>query len=220
MLFNRFLPIAALISFGAPILAAPISFPRATGLSAAELQEECDKMYTELEDAIARQSMGLSISSEELSAPKERTAANSSMAAVFVTAQSKMDSLQSEIDQVMAGPIGSMEGKIGKIMIEIDTEVKQVHSGVKSFIGAESSVVYGNPDGGALLTTQLANRVLPFYILITVKNISGYTFTSAQQSIRKDITAMKKTLSIVSSELADEVSSTILISSIGYTSLA
>ncbi|KAF8705145.1 hypothetical protein RHS03_05653, partial [Rhizoctonia solani] len=235
MLFNRFLPIAALISFGAPILAAPISFPRATGLSAAELQEECDKMYTELEDAIARQSMGLSISSEEsvkmvnlkaLCAPKERTAANSSMAAVFVTAQSKMDTLQSEIDQVMAGPIGSMEGKIGKIMIEIDTEVKQVHSGVKSFIGAESSVVYGNPDGGALLTNnQLANRVSTFLLNIAkmegaVKNISGYTFTSAQQSIRKDITAMKKTLSIVSSELADEVSSTILISSIGYTSLA
>ncbi|KAF8757727.1 hypothetical protein RHS01_03539 [Rhizoctonia solani] len=120
--------------------------------------------------------MGLSISSEEsvkmvnlkaLCAPKERTAANSSMAAVL------------------------WRGRSEKIMIEIDTEVKQVHSGVKSFIGAESSVVYGNPDGGALLTNnQLANRVSTFLLNIAkmegaVKNISGYTFTSAQQSIRK-----------------------------------
>jgi hypothetical protein len=63
----------------------------------------------------------------------------------------------------MAGPIGSIEKPVGQFMSEMDTCVKQTHSGIKSLIGAESSVVYGNPDGGTQLTTeQLAKHVFTF----------------------------------------------------------
>ncbi|CAE6443955.1 unnamed protein product [Rhizoctonia solani] len=226
MLFNRFFPIVALVSFAAPVLAAPISFPRSSGLSAAELQEECDKMYTELEGVIARQSIGLSVSSEEsakmvnlkaLCTPMERTAANSSVAAVFISAQIKLDDLKPKIEAIMTGPIGSIEKQAGQFMTEIDTEVKKLHSGIKSFIGAESSVVYGNPNGGAQLTNDQLGKHISTLLLMesAVKNVSGYTFTSAQQNIRKDTAAIKKTLAIISTELADEVANTMLISSMG-----
>ncbi|KAG8711842.1 hypothetical protein FRC11_001675 [Ceratobasidium sp. 423] len=228
MLFNRILPFVTLAALAAPTLAAPIALNLA--LDSEELKIECDKTYTELEDLLERQSLGLPINAEAeakianlkaLCTPVERTESNSSVATVVLAAQSKLDILKPKIEEVMAGPIGSIEKQVGTMMTEVHTEVSQLNTGIRSFIGAKPSEVYGNPTGGAQLTNdELVKIVHTFLSHVseleeTVKNVSGFTFTSAQQSIRKDILAMKKTLGIISSELAEGVANMMLVASMG-----
>ncbi|KAJ1306490.1 hypothetical protein OPQ81_007493 [Rhizoctonia solani] len=233
MLFNRLFPLVTFASFATRTLAVPIVLNLA--LNSDELKAACDQKYTELEDIIARQNIGLPVGTEAeakianlkaLCTPKERTESNSSVAVVVLAAQKKLDTLKPKIEAVMVGPMGSIEKQVGKMMTEVHTEVNQLNEGIRSFIGAEPSVVYGNPGGGAQLTNDELAKII--YTLLshiselekTVENVSGYTFTSAQQNIRKDITAVKKTLGVISSELANGVASMMLIASAGSGALA
>ncbi|CAE6474805.1 unnamed protein product, partial [Rhizoctonia solani] len=223
MRFNYIFSLVALASFAVPSLTAPIGLNLA--LNPEELQIECDKTYTELEDILSRKNLGLPVGAEAevkianlkaLCTPKERIESNSSVAAVVLDAQSKLDTLKPKIQAVMTGPIGSIEKKIGELMTEVHTQVSQLNVGIRSFIGAEPSVVYGNPTGGTQLTTDGLTKIVHNLfshiseLELTVKDVSGYAFTSAQQNIRKDVLAIKKTLGIISSELADGVANMML----------
>ncbi|CAE6474081.1 unnamed protein product [Rhizoctonia solani] len=228
MLFNHILPFVALVSLAVPIFAAPIEPNLA--LDSEELKIECDKTYTELEDILDRKGIGLPIDAEAeakivnlkaLCTPVERTESKGSVAAVFLAVQSELDTLKQKIEAVMAGPIGSIEKQVGEMMNKVHAEVGQLKAEIRSFIGAEPSVVYGNPAGGTQLTNDELVKVIHTFLSHvshleeTVKNVSGYTFTSAQQNIRKDILAVKKTLGIISSEVADGVANMILLASMG-----
>ncbi|KAH7335619.1 hypothetical protein B0J17DRAFT_731609 [Rhizoctonia solani] len=232
MRLNYLFSLVAFASFAVPSLTAPIGLSLA--LDPEELKIECDKTYTELEDIISRKNIGLPVGTEvevkitnlkAICTPKERIKSNSSLAVAVLTTQGKLDALKPKIQEVMNGPMGSIEKKIGELMIEVHTEVQKLNGATRTFIGAEADVVYGNPTGGPQLTTdELAKIVHTFFSRISeletiVKDVSGYAFTSAQQNIRKDILAIKKALGIVSSQLADGVANMMLKTSMGYSAL-
>ncbi|KAG8713425.1 hypothetical protein FRC11_012215, partial [Ceratobasidium sp. 423] len=137
----------------------------------------------------------------------KRADSNSSVAASVLAAQSKLDALKPEIEDAMVGPLGSIEKKVGTLMGQVHEGVNSLDAAMKSFVGADPSVVYGNPSGGTQLTdTELAKIVSTYLLRIaqiedTVKHVSGYKFTSAQQKIREDLLSMKKTLGTISPEV-------------------
>ncbi|KDN47020.1 hypothetical protein RSAG8_03797, partial [Rhizoctonia solani AG-8 WAC10335] len=99
-------------------------------------------------------------------------------------------------------------------MGEVHRGVDALNQEINSFIGAEPSVVYGNPAGGVQLTEQELAKLVSTYLLHiseleeTVKHVSGYKFTSAQQNIRQDLLSMKKTLGTISPEVLSGAANT------------
>ncbi|KAJ1306483.1 hypothetical protein OPQ81_007486 [Rhizoctonia solani] len=226
MLFNRVFSFVALASLAAPIFAAPLPVPKEyeLELGPAEVELECEKKKLEIEAEIERSKLlGLPIPTEveietevedrliKLICPTlnhvKRAEAGRSVATSVLTAQSKVDALKPKIEEAMVGPLGSIEKKVGRLMGELHEGVKALDQDMKSFVGVDRSVVYGNPSGGAQLTdTELAKIVSTYLLHIaqieeTVKHVSGYKVTSAQQRIREDLLSMKKTLGSISPEV-------------------
>ncbi|CAE6479923.1 unnamed protein product [Rhizoctonia solani] len=226
MLFNRLFSFVALASIAVPIFAAPLPIPREFEIEHGplEVEVECEKHKLEIEAEVERnKKMELPILKEvevevEIEGKlakllcstlglQKRADSNRSVAASVLAAQSKLDALKPKIEEAMVGPLGSIEKKVGTLMGQVHEGVDALNVEMKTFVGAERSVVYGNPSGGAQLTEQeLAKTVCTYLLHIsqiedTVKHVSGYKFTSAQQNIRQDLLSMKKTLGTISPDV-------------------
>ncbi|CAE6510326.1 unnamed protein product [Rhizoctonia solani] len=226
MLFNRLFSFIALASLAAPILAAPLPAPGELEIEHGpfEVEVECKKHKLEIEAEIEDlKKLGLPLPIEieievEIKGKlakivcsalglDKRSESSRSVAASVLAAQSKLDDLKPKIQEAMAGPLGSIERKVGTLMGQVHEGVDALNQEMNSFTGAEPSVVYGNPSGGAQLTEQELAKLVSTYLLHiseieeTVKHVSGYKFTSAQQRISQDLLSMKKTLATISPEV-------------------
>ncbi|CAE6473940.1 hypothetical protein ACGC1H_003874 [Rhizoctonia solani] len=226
MLFNRLFSLIALASLAAPILAAPLPVPGEIEIEhgPAELEIECKKHKLEIEAELEDlKKLGLPIPIDiELEVEikgklakilcsalglDKRGDSSRSVAASVLAAQSKLDDLKPKIEEAMVGPLGSIEKKVGTLMGDVHSGVDALNQEMQSFIGAEPNVVFGNPSGGAQFTEQELAKLVSTYLLHiseleeTVKHVSGYKFTSAQQKIRQDLLSMKKTLGTISPEV-------------------
>ncbi|KEP47034.1 hypothetical protein V565_170620 [Rhizoctonia solani 123E] len=226
MLFNRLFSFIALASLAAPILAAPLPAPGELEIEHGpfELEIECKKHKLEIEaEAEKLKKLGMPILDElELEVEIEgklakilcsalgldkRSDSSRSVAASVLAAQSKLDDLKPKIEEAMAGPLGSIERKVGTLMGQVHEGVDALNQEMNSFTSADPNVLYGNPSGGAQLTEQELAKLVSTYLLHiseieeAVKHVSGYKFTSAQQRISQDLLSMKKTLATISPEV-------------------
>ncbi|CCO33731.1 hypothetical protein RSOLAG1IB_07711 [Rhizoctonia solani AG-1 IB] len=226
MLFNRLFSLVALASLAAPIFAAPLPLPKETEFEVSalgwevELELKCKERKLEIEVEKEKENGDKKEDEVELEFElngelvkylcpnhKRRDATDRSMAASVLSAQNALDALKPNIEEAMRGPIGSIEKKVGTLMVQVHEIVSTLNGQIKLLIGADQSVVYGNPSGGAQYTdTELAKIVSTYLLHISqiedsVKHVSGYKFTSAQQRIREDLLFMKKTLATISPEV-------------------
>ncbi|CAE7133245.1 unnamed protein product [Rhizoctonia solani] len=215
MLFNRLFSFIALASLAAPVLAAPLPLPKEyeVELGPLELEIECEKHKSEIEFEVGPTKIEIEIEGKmaeivcRTPGHEKRNDSDRSVAASVLLAQTKLDDLKPQIEGAMVGPLGSIEKKVGTLMWDVHSGVDALNQEMMSFINAEPSVVYGDPSGGAPLSDKDLAKLFSTYLLHiseiedTVKHVSGYKFTSAQQKIRQDLLSMKKTLGTISPDV-------------------
>ncbi|CAE6399095.1 hypothetical protein ACGC1H_003867 [Rhizoctonia solani] len=218
MLFNRLFSIIALSSLTVSAFGVPMETKRYSN----ELQQKCKKMTAELEGILDRKNIGLPVGPEDQAkisefkakcTPEDQEKIHNSLAAAILAAHKQLKALEPAIAKTMAGPLnmGPIEKNIGALMTDVHNKVSELDVTIGSFKGEEPSVVYGNPAGGTQLTpNDLAKVVNTFISYISelndkVKNVSGYTISSALQNIREDIRKITKTLEAISPELKGSI---------------
>ncbi|KAG8793803.1 hypothetical protein FRC12_001575 [Ceratobasidium sp. 428] len=227
MLLNRLLSLTVLLSVAGSAFAAPVPRPRPAeleplGLTEADIERDDGKIEAELEREKGLVPFEAEVETLDPTARSKRTRlavrshANRSLASSVLVAQQQLDTLTPQIEQAMLGPLGSIEKATGQNLLSVSEVTRKLEADMKTFVGDEDAILYLNPEGtGQLSKDELAKMYSKFFLSIsdiesTVKHVSGFAVTSAQQDIKNDLLSMKATLRTCAPEVGAAVAGTLV----------
>ncbi|KAG8795382.1 hypothetical protein FRC12_015208 [Ceratobasidium sp. 428] len=230
MLLNRFLSLTVLLSVAGSVFAAPVPRPRPAeleplGLAEVEIKQDDGNIEAELEREKGLVPFEVEVETLDPTARSKRTRlavrshANRSLASSVLVAQQQLDALTPQIEQAMLGPLGSIEKATGENLLSVSEVTRKLEADMKMFVGDEDAILYLNPEGtGQLSKDELAKMYSKFFLAScisdiegTVKHVSGFAVTSAQQDIKNDLLSMKTTLRTLAPEVGTAVASTLVL---------
>ncbi|KAG8781653.1 hypothetical protein FRC12_021655 [Ceratobasidium sp. 428] len=120
-------------------------------------------------------------------------------------------------EQAMLGPLGSIEKATSENILSVSVVTRKLEADMKMFVGEEDAITYLNSEGtGKLSKDELATMYSKFFLCTsdiedTVKHVSGFAVTSAQQGIKNDLLSMKITLQTLAPEVGTALFSTLVL---------